>query len=558
MNYIFTGLIFMGACITADPVFAATTDSAPVLFASGSSAITTAEPETTIGIDSSATASQQQSAQVGVIKVIRIVGATTFKEAELLKLLQEYLGKKNSYAELEKAAGRISAYYQARGHSALVSMPRQDISEGIVLYYLIENYNDKKSPLASDEKTTWQKLATRNRQPGPLTRALYGQFAHGAYYLISPSLTVHQEFNDNIFETRSSHKADLMTSVAPAISIQYHAKRLDCDFNYSPTYQTFLNNSGRDELIQSARLEGKFSVIDNFLYLNIFDSYRRTSVDPNRENLFTNQTDVNSFSISPYITYHLNPRWTADGGYIYSNLSTPGTALSNIQSNAVFLSLTRQMSATTRAFMGADGAQIESGDSRFSRVSHFVGLQHTYSAGSSVSAKGGYSLFLPQSGSSSISPYWDIDLGYSWRSYSLNVSTGILYDNQLALRASETMYAKARLARKYHRGVIGVFARYSQVTNNQLGTSSSKWFSNGADATYELTSRATASASMITDKYQHEQQYHNSYTLGINYLLAYDLSLTASYGHLAFSDIVFAPTGATEVNRIDITVTKSF
>lgn len=558
MKFILSGLLIIGVCTHASPSFAATQESTPITLGSGKSFTSDAEP---LSATSGADEKSQKPKISGVIKVVRIVGASVFKEAELRKLFAEYAGKEVTYTELEKAAGRISSYYKNRGMSVKVSMPPQDISEGIVLYYLVEGKKSSSPQIADAEKSSGQKLVTRDPHSGPLTRALSGQLSHGAFYLIKPTITVSEEFVDNFYATREKRKAALITSISPAINIEYSAKKWDWTLGYSPTYLNFLNTNRQDELINSASLEGKIRLIDSFLFLDINDGYRRTSIDTNREgeSLFANQIDVNAFNISPYIRYHFTPRWSVIGGYSYSNRSTPSSYLINNQRNMVFLDLAGMLTPKIKVVMGANAAKVEtSANITFSRFSPYAGFTYNFGVGSSVNAQAGYSLFIPQSGESSIAPYWNIGLGHTWRSYALSLTTGTLYEDQLGLSASETLFINAHLSKKFHRGEVGVSAKYSQVTNNQLGITGNKWFRNEAGAKYELTPRVTAAASVCTDKYIAEAEYHNSVKLAISYQLFYDLSLQAEFNRLVYSDIIFMPSGTTEINRMYISATKSF
>ncbi len=73
-----------------------------------------------------------------LVKGFRIKGASIFPEKTLLPLLQEYIGKECSFAELQQAAETITAYYAAQGYIARVYLPPQDVQDGIVEIAIIE------------------------------------------------------------------------------------------------------------------------------------------------------------------------------------------------------------------------------------------------------------------------------------------------------------------------------------------------------------------------------------------------------------------------------------
>ena len=82
-------------------------------------------------------ASVQNSPKV-IVKVIRIAGATIFKEEELQRVVSEYKGKSLTYGELEKVASKLVAFYSEKGYIVKANFPPQDISEGVVLIHLVE------------------------------------------------------------------------------------------------------------------------------------------------------------------------------------------------------------------------------------------------------------------------------------------------------------------------------------------------------------------------------------------------------------------------------------
>lgn len=412
---------------------------------------------------------------------------------------------------------------------------------------------------ASEERSLWQRLLTRDRHSGPLTRAFSEKSYRGAYYLITPTLTVAEEFNDNIHETRGNRASDFITSVSPAISMLYSARKWDWNIAYRPTYRHYLHNAKGDEVIHNASLAGNIRVVSNFLFLNVSDAYSRVSTDPNRDALYAEQFDQNVFSVSPYLEYRLAPRWTANGGYRYTNRSYNSSAAFDNQEHGVFLELTREMTQQTALFAGAAASRVDtSAGEEFSRFSYYAGIRYSYGTGSSVDARGGYSLFMPQTGNSTTSPYWNLGLTHLWRTFTLDVKTGVTYDTEHWLNASERRFVNVRLVKAYHRGSLGISGAYAQIFNSQAGTIGSRWYSAGADAAYELTPRAKATASVNADKYLNEAEYRNIFTLGVSYELYYDLSLAAGCSRIARSSAIFTPSGEAEVNRVYMSVTKSY
>lgn len=72
------------------------------------------------------------------VRDFRIARAKLFPESELKALLAEFIGRELSFAELQKAAIRISEHYRQKGYFARAVLPRQTIQDGIVEIVVLE------------------------------------------------------------------------------------------------------------------------------------------------------------------------------------------------------------------------------------------------------------------------------------------------------------------------------------------------------------------------------------------------------------------------------------
>ena len=75
-----------------------------------------------------------------VLKGFRVTGNTVFAESELIDLVREYVGREVSFADLERAAARISRYYREHGYMvARAYVPAQFVkTDGVVEIAVIE------------------------------------------------------------------------------------------------------------------------------------------------------------------------------------------------------------------------------------------------------------------------------------------------------------------------------------------------------------------------------------------------------------------------------------
>ena len=138
MNRLFTGLLLLGLSTYSVPLFAIPPDAGSILRETERPAPSLPERHPEVQVEPVPTVSAVQAGPKVLVKVIRIVGATIFKESELLKLLTEYTGRELTYGDLEQAAAKVAAHYSEQGYIVKVLFPPQDISSGVVVMYLIE------------------------------------------------------------------------------------------------------------------------------------------------------------------------------------------------------------------------------------------------------------------------------------------------------------------------------------------------------------------------------------------------------------------------------------
>ncbi len=73
------------------------------------------------------------------IQAFSISGAKVFEEKKLTDLLSPYLGPERRFADIQQALQTLQTYYQQQGYGeALVTVPTQTLSDGIVRFTIIE------------------------------------------------------------------------------------------------------------------------------------------------------------------------------------------------------------------------------------------------------------------------------------------------------------------------------------------------------------------------------------------------------------------------------------
>jgi uncharacterized protein (PEP-CTERM system associated) len=147
--------------------------------------------------------------------------------------------------------------------------------------------------------------------------------AYAADVLIRPSISLSEEYDDNIFLAKDNTTADYVTRVAPSVSIAYKTEIWDLALKdtfhwwyYAKQRKGYYSNDGS--------LSSKLVVLRNFFYLDVLDTYSSVVLNPRgpstESNLNINRTDSNVLNATPYMKYQIDPSTAATPGFAYTNI----------------------------------------------------------------------------------------------------------------------------------------------------------------------------------------------------------------------------------------------
>ncbi len=145
-----------------------------------------------------------------------------------------------------------------------------------------------------------------------------------AEFKLTPSISLREEYDDNIFLTADDEEEDFVTTITPAISLGYDTERLRLSLDYSFIAWFYMHNASENEISHNAQLDSKLTVLRDFLFLKVTDAYSRVTIDQRRQvvqdNRFVNTTDSNRFTVNPYLEYPLSGTLKIKTGYTYENI----------------------------------------------------------------------------------------------------------------------------------------------------------------------------------------------------------------------------------------------
>ncbi|MDH4099358.1 MAG: TIGR03016 family PEP-CTERM system-associated outer membrane protein [Nitrospirota bacterium] len=146
---------------------------------------------------------------------------------------------------------------------------------------------------------------------------------------LKPSVSVREEYNNNIYLTSSNKEDDFITTVNPALNLRYGSKILDVSLDYGLNFRLYSDHSEQNETslreTQRIKLGATLSPYRDILFLKISDEYKRVPIESRRQvaldNYISNMSDLNHLIINPYAVIPLGSTVKLNAGYQYEDLS---------------------------------------------------------------------------------------------------------------------------------------------------------------------------------------------------------------------------------------------
>lgn len=178
---------------------------------------------------------------------------------------------------------------------------------------------------------------------------------------ITPSVSVGEEYNDNIYLTETDREDDFITKISPAISLKYAIQPLDLSLDYSLNFKFYGNHSDLNETsigeVQTVQFKNQYRPL-KLLFIDLSDTYKRVPVDVRRpvalNNTVVNMTESNTFSVSPYVVLPLSSATSIITGYAYRNIWYKDEESVDFEGHSVYLTLNKKFSAKISGALKSD------------------------------------------------------------------------------------------------------------------------------------------------------------------------------------------------------------
>jgi hypothetical protein len=380
-----------------------------------------------------------------------------------------------------------------------------------------------------------------------------------------PSIAISEEFNDNIYNSRVNGRNEFITRLRPGATLRYKAPRWDWDVAYSLEYRNYARTTRGDEYNHDAGLKGNISLIDNFFYLDLNDTYHRVSLDITRdvtqESPFLNQTDQNVATLSPYLLWRLGEKTTLKTGYLYIDTRYWGSGIEK-RKHGAFADLTHEI--TSRFTVSADYTfgKTRTNTANFDRHDLSGGFRYEYADKSFLFGQFGNSWQSFSNGRNVNYLFWNVGLTHDLGIAVATLETRVQFSEDPSTNSTKETIYSGKLDKELKRGAIGFSSSYSEYVNTETGANNRRKLSFAANGRYEVLPSLTASLSGTTERFSKitEADYPYRFTVigGLGYALKNDLTLGLTYTYVTYLNGLDTTSGAKEINRAVVEVKKGF
>lgn len=388
----------------------------------------------------------------------------------------------------------------------------------------------------------------------------------GADFSMKPSLAISEEYTDNVFENNLDKRSDYITRLLPGVAMKYTAPLWDWDLGYAFDYRYYARGSRSNDTTHNINGKGLVRIIDEVLFLELSDTYRRVSLDVTRdttnESLFLNQSDQNVGTVSPYFVLHPTVRLTLKSGYRYINTWYKDQQAISKQDHVGFINNSYELSPTF--FLTGDYTftrEIPAGISSFYRNEVSIGPRYEYAEKSFIYARGGFIASDYDNGAHLLSPSWNAGITHTFDTVTANVATATRYsDDPLGVSTLETSYS-ASLTKNLQRGSLSLQGSYTEFSDATVDKLKNKRYSGGFTGIYELMQDLRGTLGLTYENYRvllldgTTDKYFVD--CGLNYSFGKELTAGLSYKYIEYSSARIIADNK-QVNRVILEVKKVF
>ena len=375
----------------------------------------------------------------------------------------------------------------------------------------------------------------------------------------TPSLVLGEEYNDNLLQSARTQKTEFVTRVQPNLALSARGGGFSTDLSYGLDYRYFAKGSRKDQFDQRAAMLGSFGFFEDFLHLDLSDSYSRVSSNVARdvvnESLVANQTLQNNALVSPYLNWRLPGGSTLKTGYRYRDVRYwSGSGIDKIEHDG-YATWNRELSEGLVMSASYSYARVKSDQSGLDRHETYVGLRYDRAAGTFIYGNIGYDWQYFDNGRNTADPFWDIGASRDFGLLVAALGTKVQYSEDPQTLSTRTVTHYGTLSRNFSRGFASFNASYSKFDKQSLLVKEiEKKVLLGLSGRYDLRPdlglTIGLSGDHLTRSLGSDFPYHLYGNVGLDYTLSNHVVLAANYSYISYRNELASAAGGANVDRV--------
>jgi hypothetical protein len=245
-------------------------------------------------------------------------------------------------------------------------------------------------------------------------------FESSAQIEINPSLTIEEEYTDNLFLLQDNEVDDWITTIEPEIKLTYSGRSIDVLIDYSLRFLFYSKNDNQSitdfEDVQRADAKANFFAGRPFS-VSISETITRETLDERITNSdfneLVNKATVYNLQVVPQYSLELSPTLSLILSYTYGRVDYSESAGNSYQEHTGGLSIIKELSSNTSVSANYSYKIHEvDTDDDFDQQDYSLGVEQQIGPRLSVGAEFGMSLLEYDTNRETEFNNWKLDANY--------------------------------------------------------------------------------------------------------------------------------------------------
>lgn len=387
-----------------------------------------------------------------------------------------------------------------------------------------------------------------------------------AEFRFVPSIGVSEDVTDNVNETASGRRAEMATRVQPGGSLKYEASWSTLEAVYNLDYRYYALKNVKGGISHTLGLQGAFTFVEDFLKLDLSDTFSRISLDVARDNtaesLSLDQTDQNTLSVSPYLLWRLGPKGTLKTGVRYGDIRYWSPLGIDRREEGAFAQLSHELTPRLSLTTGYVFNKTMTQPLRYDDHDLSAGLRYEYADKSFIFGSIGNSWLAFSNGKGVSNYFWDAGVINDFGLVVATLETQVRYtEDPLAVSLRQKSHS-LKLEKVMPRATLSLSAVYNEYADTSTGAESRQGTTIGLGASSELSPSLTASLNVAGDRLSRRSSidypYHLAATGSLGYAMKNEATLGFTYTYATYRYRPDEGKGSIDVNRIVLQLRKAF